>query len=93
MMNLTEEIKNRLNTQFSPSQLEVIDQSDQHIGHVGQQSGGKHYLLKISAECFSSQSLIKIHRDIYRVLDDLMTRQIHALQIKVYQSNDAANCS
>jgi BolA protein len=77
-------ILERLSTQFDPDKLEVIDDSDKHIGHAGAAGGAGHYTVIISADAFQHDaSRVDIHREIYRVLDDLIPQEVHALQIKL----------
>lgn len=76
-------IEARLQKAFSPTHLEVIDESDKHIGHAGHQGGGRHFAVVISAECFKGTSRVEAHRQIYALFEDLMPDQIHALRIKV----------
>ena len=75
-------IEKRLQSTFSPTKLEVIDDSDQHVGHVGSQGGAGHYTVVIQAECFKNKTRVEVHREIYGVLDDLIPHEIHALRIK-----------
>ena len=75
------EIKKRLEKAFSPLQLEIYDDSAQHVGHAGSQGGAGHYTITIKALCFKDLSRLDIHREIYRVLNDLIPTQIHALRI------------
>ncbi len=77
-------IKERLQHAFSPMHLELIDDSEKHRGHVGNQGGAGHYTLKISAACFQNMARLEAHRKIYAVLSDLIPNEIHALQIKVF---------
>lgn len=74
-------IRSRLRQAFSPSHLEVIDESDQHRGHAGYQGGGRHFAILISAECFRGISRIAAHRQIYALFTDMMPDPIHALRI------------
>lgn len=76
-------IKQRLSTNFSPEVLEVADDSEKHKHHEGAKAGGGHYHLLIKAKCFNDQSLVSAHRMIYKALDDLMGKRIHALSIKI----------
>lgn len=76
-------IREKLTHSLSPTKLEIIDDSHLHIGHAGAKSGGGHFTIIISAEIFNDKSLIESHRLIYEVLDDLMKKEIHALQIKI----------
>lgn len=79
-------IKKRLQNFFSPSILEVIDESELHVGHAGYQGGGRHFAINISAKYFDNLSRVKAHQKIYDVLRDMMPDQIHALRIKILSS-------
>ena len=76
-------IQQRIQDAFAPKQLEVIDDSHKHVGHVGSEGGAGHYTLVISGEVFAGLSRVETHRRIYAVLDDLIPQEIHALKIKV----------
>ena len=76
-------IRDRLLKAFSPLYLEVIDESDQHLGHKGYQGGGRHFAIIIAAECFRGVSRIDTHRQIYKILSDMIPNEIHALRIKL----------
>ncbi len=76
-------IEKRLKEAFSPRHLEVIDDSDSHIGHAGAASGGGHFILIIQADSLADKRPLEAHRLIYRALDSMMQSEIHALQIKV----------
>ena len=83
--NKTEIIRSRLTQAFSPTHLEVIDESDKHIGHAGHQ-GGRHFAVVIAADCFNTISSIESHRKIYALFEDLMPDEIHALRIKIVKT-------
>ena len=76
-------IRRRLNDAFLPSQLNVIDESDQHVGHAGHQGGGRHFAIQIAASCFVNISKVDAHRQIYALFSDMMPDPIHALRIQV----------
>lgn len=76
-------IKIRLEQAFAPTHLEVIDESDQHIGHAGHQGGGRHFAIVISAVSLKGLSRVEAHRKIYALFTDVMPDRIHALRIKV----------
>jgi len=80
-------IQHRLENAFSPQYLNVIDESDQHIGHAGHQGGGRHFAVIISAESLSHLSRVEAHRQIYAQFTDLMPDQIHALRIEILQKS------
>ncbi len=81
-------IKLRLQQAFSPSYLEVIDESDQHIGHAGHQGGGRHFAIIIQAACFKQLTRIEAHQKIYALFNDMMPEPIHALRIKIISCFD-----
>lgn len=79
-------IEQRLQKAFAPKELQVLDDSEQHRGHVGSQGGAGHYTVIIVAECFKGLSRVVMHQRIYAALGDLIPGEIHALKIK------AADC-
>ncbi len=76
-------IETRIQQAFSPSHLEVIDESDQHQGHPGHQGGGRHFSVVVAADCFKSMARVEAHRKIYALFTDMIPDEIHALRIKV----------
>ncbi len=78
---MIELIKERLQAAFSPTELEIMDDSHKHIGHAGSKDGAGHFTVKIRASCFDSLSRVEAHKKIYCVLADLMPHKIHALRI------------
>ncbi len=85
MNNLTRKhlIIERLQEKFTPTHLEIQDDSHKHIGHAGSKDGAGHFSVTISADCFKNKSRIETHREIYKALDDLIPHEIHALQIMI----------
>ena len=75
-------IENLLRQAFSPSHLQVKDQSHLHAGHAGAEDGRGHFEGTITADAFAGRSRIESHRLIYDALGDLMTSDIHALRIR-----------
>lgn len=85
-MNRDERIpvmREKLQAAFSPAQLEIIDDSAKHKGHAGAAGGAGHYTIILQAEYFTHYSRVDAHREIYRVLADLIPHEIHALSIKL----------
>jgi len=88
-MNAAEKLKliqSRLQQAFTPSALEVIDESDQHHGHAGHGGGGRHFAVIITADALREKSRVEAHRAVYALFQDLMPHEIHALRIKVNES-------
>jgi BolA family transcriptional regulator, general stress-responsive regulator len=66
---------------FSPQYLNVIDESDDHLGHQGAMGGASHFAIEIDKACFHELSTLKIHQAIYGVLTGMIPHEIHALRI------------
>jgi BolA protein len=75
------EIRARLTTAFSPTELEVIDESHLHKGHPGARDGRGHFRVTIVSESFAGLSRVQCHQKIYAAVADLMETDIHALSI------------
>ena len=82
-MNTMELMQEKL-ASLQPELLEITDDSAQHAGHAGAQSGGGHYRLRIVSQAFSQQNTLARHRLVYATLGNLMQNQIHALSITAY---------
>lgn len=76
-------ITERLQQAFSPTHLEVLDESAAHVGHAGHQGGGRHFAIIIAADSFKSLSRVDAHRKIYALFPDLIPHEIHALRIQI----------
>ena len=69
---------------FSPSFLELIDESNQHHGHSGAHpSGESHFRVRISSGVFQGKTLVQQHRLIYKSLADQLKLRVHALAIEI----------
>ena len=82
MSGRVERIRDCLQAQFSPAELQVIDESHQHAGHAGAASGRGHFRVQICAAVFAGMSPIQRHRAIYQALGTMMETDIHALAIE-----------
>ncbi|KAK6133056.1 hypothetical protein DH2020_033211 [Rehmannia glutinosa] len=76
-------IKEMLEKEIRPVELEVEDISYQHAGHSGVKGsdGETHFNVKIVSEEFEGKSLVKRHRLIYSLLQDELQNGLHALSI------------
>ena len=79
-------IESKLRARFSPTFLEVIDESHQHHGHVGAHpSGESQFRIRIAAETLQGQGRVAQHRAINAALADELKARVHALAIEVVQ--------
>lgn len=83
------EIRQRLEAAFTPSALEVEDESHLHVGHAGARDGRGHFRVRIVASAFEGLSPLARHRSVYAALGDLMTTDIHALSIEALAEGEA----
>ncbi|MBS9782084.1 MAG: BolA family transcriptional regulator [Gammaproteobacteria bacterium] len=75
-------IEQRLQDAFSPTFLEVIDESHRHAKHKGRDENRGNYVLTIHSQAFADKSPIQRHKMIYAALGELMQTHIHGLAIK-----------
>ncbi|KAK9156421.1 hypothetical protein Sjap_003901 [Stephania japonica] len=80
-----ERIRERLERELRPVELEVEDISHQHAGHVGVRDlgsdGETHFNVRIVSEGFEGKSLVKRHRLVYDLLQSELQSGLHALSI------------
>lgn len=77
-------IREKLTQAFSPTELDIIDDSHKHAGHEGAKSGGGHFNVFIVSRAFEGKSLLQRHRMVYEAMGDAMKTEIHALSMKAY---------
>ena len=74
----------RLRARLTPTQLEVIDESSQHAGHIGANAAGTgtHFRVRIASPLFSGKARLARHRLVYDALQDFLDQGVHALAIE-----------
>mgnify|MGYP000184528955 CR=1 FL=1 len=80
-------IAQKLNKQYEPLHLEVINESDNHNVPADSES---HFKVIIVCNAFNDTSLIQRHRMINETLADELKNQIHALALHTYTQSDWA---
>ncbi|MDH3758627.1 MAG: BolA family transcriptional regulator [Gammaproteobacteria bacterium] len=83
-----QQIQARLEAEFTPSHLQVKDQSHLHAGHAGARDGMGHFEVTIVANAFEGKSRIDRHRLVYAALGPMMQTDIHALKINAYSPDE-----
>ncbi|KAL5735520.1 hypothetical protein ACOSP7_029992 [Xanthoceras sorbifolium] len=76
-------IREKLEKELRPVELEVEDISYQHAGHAGVRGsdGETHFNVRIVSEEFEGKSLVKRHRLVYGLLQEELQSGLHALSI------------
>jgi BolA protein len=82
------QIQDRLEAAFSPSHLQVKDQSHLHAGHAGARDGRGHFEVTIVADAFAERGRIERHRLVYEALGQMMQTDIHALKINAFSPTE-----
>ena len=77
-----ERLEARLRNALQPSQLQVVDDSHLHAGHVGATGGHGHFSVQLVSERFLGLPVVRRHRLVYEAVGDMMTTDIHALSIQ-----------
>ena len=77
------EMFRRLNSALSPTNIQLVDDSEQHRGHGGYNPAGEsHFSLRIESAAFAGKNRVERQRMIYAALGDLMRERVHALSIR-----------
>ena len=78
-----QEMERLLTEAFSPTRLEVINDSASHSGHSGDDgSGESHFTVVIEAPAFAEMSRVERQRAVNKALGDIPGERVHALAIK-----------
>jgi BolA family transcriptional regulator, general stress-responsive regulator len=83
-------IQSKLTSAFSPSRLEIQDDSARHAGHAGAHPGGEsHFNVLIESAAFEGAAKVARQRMVYRALADELAGPLHALSVKALAPGEA----
>ena len=83
-------ILDKLTEEFSPTVLDVVDESHLHAGHHGSPGTGEsHFRVKIIAASFAGKSRLERHRLVNELLADELAGPVHALAIRANAPGEA----
>ncbi len=78
-----QEMERLLTEEFSPTRLEIVNDSAKHHGHAGDDgSGESHFTVVIEAPAFADMSRVERQRAVNRALGDIPGDRVHALAIQ-----------
>lgn len=90
-MSVRDDIEKKLSLKFTPSHLEVLDESEKHRGHAGSRPGGEtHFRVRITSPQLDSLSRVAQHRAVMETLDTELKSGVHALAIEVVKTGASA---
>jgi BolA family transcriptional regulator, general stress-responsive regulator len=88
---VTEAIRDKLSAAFSPTRLDIEDESARHQGHAGARPGGEsHFNVVIEAPAFEGMGRLQRQRAVYGALADELAGPIHALSVKALAPGEVA---
>nr|WP_282452998.1 BolA family protein [Lysobacter sp. CAU 1642] len=76
---------------LAPTALSIRDDSHKHAGHEGARDGRGHFAVELVSAAFAGKLPLARHRMVYAALDEMMTTDIHALQIRALSPDEAPN--
>ncbi|MCS6760568.1 MAG: BolA family transcriptional regulator [Candidatus Devosia symbiotica] len=86
-MSAKDTMTTKLNSRFTPTFLDVIDESMLHHGHAGwREEGETHFRVRIASAHFDGMSRVAQHRAIMETLDAELRDRVHTLAIEVLPS-------
>lgn len=83
-MSVAESIGNKLEREFAPVRLEIVDESHLHAGHVGARPEGEtHFRVVVVSARFAGRSRVAAQRMVHRALAEELAGPVHALSVTV----------
>ena len=80
---VADEMRELLEEAFSPTSLEIINDSHHHAGHSGDDgSGESHFTVVIEAAEFADMTRLARQRAVIAALGDIVGERVHAVAIK-----------
>ena len=83
MITLLEEIKIKLNKEFNPKKLILVDNSYLHTKHKSFNPNKIHLKIIIESNELKKIEKIEAHKAIFNLLKNEMKEKIHALEIEI----------
>lgn len=89
IMGLRDIIESKLQVEFEASIIDVIDDSERHLGHAGYREGGEsHFNVMLVSSKFVGVNRVKRSRLVHSVLKAELADSVHALSLKLYTSEE-----
>ena len=83
-MNVAATMETKLTEVFSPIELEILDESEQHRGHGGWREGGEtHFRIRMKAEVFADMNRVARSRAVHKALEEELAGPVHALALEL----------
>ena len=83
-MELTDQIKNKIEDAFHPHHMDLINESHMHAGPATE----SHFKLILVSEHFKELNRVKRHQFVYKVLQEELSGPVHALAIHPFSPEE-----
>ena len=81
-MSVADTIHSKLTDRFTPTRLDIIDDSHRHAGHAGARPESEtHFTVTIVSAGFAGLSRVDRQRLVYQTLAEELATRVHALSL------------
>jgi BolA family transcriptional regulator, general stress-responsive regulator len=85
-MTVAETMRQKLTARFAPTRLDIVDDSERHIGHAGHpggagQGGETHFTVTVVSAAFAGVGRVARQRLVYETVADELKGGVHALAL------------
>jgi BolA protein len=85
-VTVAETMRQKLSARFAPIRLEIVDDSERHIGHAGHpggagQGGESHFTVTVVSAAFAGLGRVARQRLVYETLANELKGGVHALAL------------
>ena len=92
MGTVAETMRRKLEAEFAPVRLEIVDDSHRHAGHVGERPEGEtHFDVTIVSIAFAGLGRVDRQRRVHAALADELATRVHALALRTLTPDEAAS--
>ncbi|MCB1563787.1 MAG: BolA family transcriptional regulator [Alphaproteobacteria bacterium] len=89
-MRMSERIKAVIEEGLPSSCVDIVNESDRHIGHAGHDGTGEsHFKLEVVCNEFEGLSRVQRQRVIYSLVEQLFDENLHALSMRLLTQAEA----
>ncbi|MDM3869794.1 BolA/IbaG family iron-sulfur metabolism protein [Porticoccus sp. W117] len=84
-MSIQQQIEEKLQREFSPSHLQVINESHMHSVPANSET---HFKVVMATENFTGKRQVQRHQAVYRTLSEELAGEVHALALHTYSPEE-----
>ena len=86
-MSIQSQIEQKLQQEFSPSHLQVVNESHMHSVPANSET---HFKVVIATDSFTGKRQVQRHQAIYRTLSEELAGEVHALALHTFSPQEWA---